>query len=170
LIANPSAIAARGAQAAGKGEDSMAYQGGIGGTFKNLWSPDLTTRAGALSAAQTASTALTIVATLSVLRLWFSVGTDNLVRLIGDANPIILIAVAHIVLMFVAAALLRQGRGIIVGILATLLYFLSTILNGTPTSWIVGAVLLGAMVGGVRGAIALKRGEGFSDDVYETFA
>ncbi|WP_447765373.1 hypothetical protein [Sphingopyxis panaciterrae] len=148
----------------------MAYQGGIGGTFKNLWSPDLTTHAGALSAAQTASTALTIVATLSTLALWFSVGTDNLVRLIGEANPIVLITVAQIVLMLIAAALLRRGRGIIIGILATLLYLFGTILNGTPTSWIIGAVLLGAMVGGVRGAIALKSGKGFSDDVYETFA
>ncbi|WP_257545675.1 hypothetical protein [Sphingopyxis sp. DBS4] len=148
----------------------MAYEGGVGGTFKNLWSPDLTTRAGALSAAQTASTALTIVAVLSSLGLWFSVGTDNLMRLIGQANPVILIAVAQIILMFVAAALLRRGRGIVVGILATLLYFLGTILNGTPTSWVVGAVLLGAMVGGVRGALALRRGKGFSDDVYDTFA
>lgn len=39
----------------------MAYQGGIGGTFKNLWSPDLTTRAGALSGTQTASNVLFII-------------------------------------------------------------------------------------------------------------
>jgi hypothetical protein len=148
----------------------MAYQGGVGGTFKNLWAPDLTTRAGALSAAQTASTALTIVAALSLLRLWFSVGTDNLIRLVGEADPFILVAIAQAALMFVAAALLRKGQGIIVGILATLLYFVGTILNGTPTSWIVGAVLLGAMVGGIRGVVALKRGTGFSDDAYETFA
>ncbi|ENY82132.1 MULTISPECIES: hypothetical protein [Sphingopyxis] len=148
----------------------MAYEGGIGSTFKKLWSPELTTRAGALSAAQTASTALNIVATLSALRLWFTFGTDPLVRLIGASNPVVLIAIAQILLMFVAAALLRQGRGIIPGILATLLYFVGAILWSTPTSWIVGAVLLGAMVGGIRGAIALKRGKGFSDDVYETFA
>lgn len=146
----------------------MAYEGGIGGTFKSLWSPDLTTRAGALNAAQTASTALFIVAAGRALLLWLSVGTA-LTGLIAQGNPIILIALAEIVLMLAAAAMLRQGRGIILAILATLLYFLGLLVNGTIVGWVVGAVILGAMVGGVRGVQALRRGKGFSDDVYDTF-
>lgn len=147
----------------------MAYEGGVGGTFKNLWSPDLTTRAGALNAAQTASTALFVVAGLRAFVLWISVGT-HITSLIAQANPIILLAIAEIILMLVAAAMLRQGRGVILAVIATLLYFLGVLLNGTIFSWIVGAVILGAMVGGVRGALALRRGKGFSDDVYDTFA
>ncbi|PQM28724.1 hypothetical protein CVO77_09850 [Sphingopyxis lindanitolerans] len=148
----------------------MAYEGGIGGTFKTLWSPDLTTRAGALNAAQTASTALFIVAALSALRLWLSVGTDNLIRLVGEGELGTLITVGLVVVMLAAGMLLRRGRGLIVGTLAMLLYLVFALLNGSPTSWIVGAVLLGAMVGGLRGALALQRGVGFSDDTHDVFA
>lgn len=146
----------------------MAYEGGIGGTFKTLWSPDLTTRAGALSAAQSASTALFVIAVGRAFLLWVSTGTA-LTGLIAQGHPVILLALAEIGLMLAAAVMLRKGRGVILAVVATLLYFLGLLVSGTILGWVVGAVMLGAMVGGVRGALALRRGKGFTDDVYETF-
>ncbi|WP_077148483.1 hypothetical protein [Sphingopyxis sp. KK2] len=148
----------------------MAYEGGSGNTFKNLWSPDLTTRAGALNAAQTASLALYIVGFGRLFLLWLTVGFDNLVALIGQANPILLIAVAEIALMLIAATMLRSGRGAILAVIAAALYAIGMLVSGTIFSWIVGIIMFAAMVGGVRGAWALSRGRGFSDDVIDTFA
>jgi hypothetical protein len=148
----------------------MAYQGGIGGTFKNLWSPDLTTRAGALSGTQTASTVFFFIGGLRTLLLLLAFGPTLILQSIADGNMVIIIAVAVIVNMLFAAYLLRQGRGVIPAIIATILYFFDLLLGGNLLSWAIGALLLAAMIGGIRGAFALRRGTGFSDDTYETFA
>ena len=148
----------------------MAYEGGLGNTFKNLWAPDLTTRAGALNAAQTASLALYIVAGGRLFLLWLSVGVDNIIALIGQAHPLMLLSLAEIGLMLIAAAMLRKGRGAILAIAAAAFYFLVMLFFGNIVNWVVGIVMFAAMVGGVRGAWALSKGRGFSDDIVDTFA
>ncbi|MGH6649655.1 MAG: hypothetical protein ACREB7_00850 [Sphingopyxis sp.] len=148
----------------------MAYEGGSGNTFKNLWSPDLTTRAGALNAAQTASLALYIVAGASAFMLFASLGFDNLMALLGQAHPVLLLTLAQLALMLIAATLLRRGRGAILAIISAALYALGMIVNGNIINWVVGIIMFAAMVGGVRGAWALSRGRGFSDDIVDTFA
>ncbi len=148
----------------------MAYQGGIGGTFKNLWSPDLTTRAGALSGTQTASTVLFIIGGLRAALLLLAFGPTQIAQAIVEGNVIVIITLAIVANMLLAAFLLRRGRGAIPAIIATILYFFDLLLGGNILSWVIGALLLAAMIGGVRGALALRRGTGFSDDTYETFA
>lgn len=148
----------------------MAYQGGVGGTFKNLWSPDLTTRAGALSGTQTASTVLFLIGGLRTAILLVALGPTQIAQAIAAGNVFIIIAVAIIANMLLAAFLLRRGRGAIPAIIAAVLYFFDLLLGGNILSWVIGALLLAAMIGGVRGALALRRGTGFSDDTYETFA
>lgn len=148
----------------------MAYQGGVGGTFKNLWSPDLTTRAGALSGAQTASNVLFIIGGLRTALLLVALGPTLILQAIIEGNVVVIITVAIIANMLLAAILLRKGRGAIPAIIATILYFFDLLLGGNILSWVIGALLLAAMIGGVRGSLALRRGTGFSDDTYETFA
>jgi hypothetical protein len=148
----------------------MAYQGGIGGTFKNLWSPDLTTRAGALSGTQTASTVLFIIGGLRTAMLLLALGPTLIVQAVLEGNIVVIITVAIVANMLLAAILLRGGRGAIPAIIATVLYFFDLLIGGNILSWVIGALLLAAMIGGVRGALALRRGTGFSDDTYETFA
>jgi hypothetical protein len=148
----------------------MAYQGGIGGTFKNLWSPDLTTRAGALSGTQTASTVLFLIGGLRTAMLLLALGPTLIVQAALEGNAVVIITVAIIANMLLAAFLLRRGRGAIPAIIATILYFFDLLISGNILSWVIGALLLAAMIGGVRGALALRRGTGFSDDTYETFA
>ena len=148
----------------------MAYQGGIGGTFKNLWSPDLTTRAGALSGTQTASNVLFIIGGLRTVLLLIAFGPALILQAVMEGNVVVIITVAIIANMFLAAILLRSGRGAIPAIIATILYFFDLLLGGNILSWVIGVLLLAAMIGGVRGALALRRGTGFSDDTYETFA
>lgn len=148
----------------------MAYQGGIGGTFKNLWSPDLTTRAGALSGTQTASTVLFIIGGLRTAMLLLALGPTLIVQAVLEGNVVVIITVAIVANMLLAAILLRGGRGAIPAIIATILYFFDLLIGGNILSWVIGALLLAAMIGGVRGALALRRGTGFSDDTYETFA
>lgn len=160
----------RGARPVRKRGMIMAYEGGSGNTFKNLWSPDLTTRAGALNAAQTASLALYIVAGASAFMLFASLGFDNLMALLGQAHPVLLLTIAQLALMLIAATLLRRGRGAILAIISAALYALGMIVNGNIINWVVGIIMFAAMVGGVRGAWALSRGRGFSDDIVDTFA
>lgn len=148
----------------------MAYRGGIGGTFKNLWSPDLTTRAGALSGTQTASTVLFFIGGLRLVLLLLAWGPTLILRSILEGNAAVIITVAVIANMLLAAYLLRRGRGAIPAIIATILYFFDLLLGGNLFAWVIGALLLAAMIGGVRGALARRRGTGFSDDTYETFA
>ncbi|MEM8697454.1 MAG: hypothetical protein AAGE05_15645 [Pseudomonadota bacterium] len=147
----------------------MAYQGGIGGTFKNLWSPDLTTRDGALSGTLTASNVLFFVGGLRTLVLVLVIGPAALWQSIAEGNLGVILAVVEIAIMLLAAFLLRRGKGVIPAIIATILYFLGLVASGNILSWIIGILLLAAMIGGVRGALALRRGT-FSEDVSETFA
>jgi hypothetical protein len=160
----------RGARPVRNGGNIMAYEGGSGNTFKNLWAPDLTTRAGALNAAQTAALALYIVAGASAFMLFASLGFDNLMALLGQAHPVLLLTLAQLALMLIAATMLRRGRGAILAIISAVLYALGMLLNGNIINWVVGIIMFAAMVGGVRGAWALSRGRGFSDDVVDTFA
>lgn len=147
---------------------SMAYQGGVGGTFKNLWSPDLSTRDGALSGTQTASTVLFIIGGLRAVILLLAFGPVLILQSFAEGNVLIILSVIEVVILLIAAFLLRQGKGAIMAIIATVLYFLGMIFTVNIISLAIGILLLAALIGGVRGALALRRGQ-FSDDVSETF-
>lgn len=102
--------------------------------------------------------------------LLIALGPALILQAVMEGNVIIIVTVAIIANMFLAAILLRSGRGAIPAIIATILYFFDLLLGGNILSWVIGVLLLAAMIGGVRGALALRRGTGFSDDTYETFA
>ncbi|MBN8842421.1 MAG: hypothetical protein J0H88_04155 [Sphingomonadales bacterium] len=123
-----------------------------------------------MSGMQTASTVLFLIGGLRTVLLLVALGPTLIVQAILDGNVIVIITVAIIANMLLAAFLLRRGRGAIPAIIATILYFFDLLLSGSIFSWVIGALLLAAMIGGVRGALALRRGTGFSDDTYETFA
>lgn len=148
----------------------MAYQGGIGGTFKNLWSPDLTTRAGAQSAMDSASTVFSIVAGFRAVGVFLTAGVGPYLAAIAEGNVIALMIAGEIALMIVAAVMLRRGRGLIFAVIGAILYFLGLLANGNILSWVIGALLLGAMVGGIRGARAMSRNTGFDDELVDTFS
>lgn len=148
----------------------MAYQGGIGGTFKGLWSPDLTTRAGAMAACESAAFALFVVGGIKVLQLVFLPGLSVLFRLAADGHPAALTLIATIALLFLAAWRLKQGKGLILCIMMAIVYAVQLILFGTLPAWVLGALVLAACIGGIRGANALRRSAGFDDDVRDIFA
>jgi hypothetical protein len=146
----------------------MAYEGGVGGTFKNLWSPDLTTRYGAASASRTASKIFLGIGLFYLLLFAGSAHYSELLArlLAGDAELLLFGSIAA--LMLSSGLLLRRGRGWPIATVAAILFGLA-IIGGGLIMWAIGAPFLAATIGGIRGAKALSKGQ-FSDDLYETFA
>lgn len=149
----------------------MAYEGG---GLRQIWQPDLTTRAGAQSAMDSAKLCFLIVAGLRTLLYGFFALTSGLSfrGLGGGRVAASLLAVAvltDIILPLVAAWRLHIYKGAFVVPLATALYVLGIVLAPSIGGVIIGAIFIGAFVGGVRGAWALRRGTGFAEDHCATF-
>lgn len=147
----------------------MAYEGGIGGTIKALWSPDLTTRYGAESAARRASKIFYFLGGLFLLS--FSVGahySEIIPRILAGDGYLLFFAILAVI-MLCAAVLLPRGRGWQVGAVAAFLVGIAVVGSGNFIIWAIGLPFVAASVGGIRGGRALAA-DNFSDDLYETFA
>ncbi len=137
---------------------------------RRFWQIDLTTRAGAKSAAYQGALACFIFCGMAVLGLLVFGG------LAGISTPQGLSIVAgaglEAVVGLVAGLRLRSGQGAYWGIAAAVLAALELI--GKVVALSIGGLVLTGMVliitvQGVRGAFALKRAAGFEDDDIEVF-
>ena len=138
---------------------------------RRFWHIDLTTRAGARSAAYQGSIACFIFCGMAVLGLLIFGG------LAGISTPqglsIAIGAGLEIVVGLVAGLRLRSGKGAYWGIAAAALAALELI--GKVVALSIGGVVITGLViimtvQGVRGAFALKSAAGFEDDDIDVFA
>ncbi len=138
---------------------------------RRFWHIDLTTRAGAQSAAYQGSIACFIFCGMAVLGLLIFGG------LAGISTPqglsIAIGAGLEIVVGLVAGLRLRSGKGAYWGIAVAALAALELI--GKVVALSIGGVVITGLViimtvQGVRGAFALKSAAGFEDDDIDVFA
>ncbi|QNA85675.1 hypothetical protein G4G27_18070 [Sphingomonas sp. So64.6b] len=136
-----------------------------------FWNIDLTTKDGAESAAQNGGLACFIAAGLTILGIAVIVATHT-----GPAAELAggIAGVAVETIVFTIAGFrLRAGKGVIWGGVATLLLVVEIVaklitmigLGGI----VINAILLVVMINGVRGALALKRGDLDVDDIGKVF-
>ena len=145
----------------------MAYEGG---GFSALWKPDLTTRAGAQSAMNSAKFGFLIVGTFKIFTNFFTImagvaeAPDN-----GLLYAAAALAVLDVALPFAAAWRLGIGKGAFVAPVATIFYILGLIGAFNIFSLVIGGIFVAVFISGIRGSWALRRGTGFEEDVYDTF-
>ncbi len=149
----------------------MAYQGG---GLVQFWKPDLTTRAGAQSAMDSAKFCFLIVAAFRIVVYGVAAAGGGLEALAGaSAVPtslVLAMLLLDIGLPLVAAWRLHVYQGAFVVPVATALYVLGIVAALNPIGLVIGAIFTAAFVGGIRGAWALRRGTGFEEDYYATFS
>jgi hypothetical protein len=141
-----------------------------------FWDIDLTTRAGAKGATDTGALACFVYAAASFGGLALSgalLSGGEMLRNGSLAIGIVVVAGIEIVVGVIAGLRLRSGKGAYWGIAAAAVIVLDIISHLVSLMGWVGlilcAVLLVLVVNGIRGALALKKGIGFDDDVYDTF-
>jgi hypothetical protein len=130
---------------------------------------DLTTRAGARSAAFQGSVGALIFAVLALLGFVLMAATGFSAPM---ARQVAIGAVLEMVVALIAAVRLRQGKGAYWGIAAAILLMLEllgALLALSPLGVLLKGVALALLVQGIRGALALKRNAGFEDDDLEVF-
>ncbi|MGH6615137.1 hypothetical protein [Sphingomonas sp.] len=136
-----------------------------------FWNIDLTTQDGAEGAAQNGGLACFIAAGLTVLGIAMLVATYQ-----GAPAPLLggIAGVASETVIFTVAGFrLRAGKGVIWGGVAALLLVIEMVTKLITMTGIGGVVinlvLLAVMINGVRGALALKRGDLDVDQVAKVF-
>lgn len=142
----------------------MAYRAG-----SKFYSADLTTRAGALSAASGGAIACFIACGLAVFGALFLAST-------ADSGTVIamLFGVAAECLLFLVAGLrLRAGRGGFWGIAAALVILVEIVMKLVSMTGLGGllinVMLLVVIANGVRGAFALRRRDFSAEDLEQVF-
>ena len=138
---------------------------------RRFWHIDLSTRAGARSAAYQGSIACFIFCGMAVLGLVVFGG------LAGISTPqglsVVFGAGLEAVVGLVAGLRLRSGKGAYWGIAVTILAALELIgkaVTLSPGGVVLTGLVLIMAVQGVRGAFALGRKDGFEDDDIDVFA
>lgn len=144
----------------------MAYEGG---GFSALWRPDLTTRAGAMSAVNSAKFGFLI---LGGFRLIIDIVTfPSVIQQVPFLGYVGALAVTMIEnsIPFFAAWRLHRNKGAFIAPLATILYVLDVVaivwMTKNPIPLIVAAIFTPVFISGCRGAWALYRGTSFDDEV-----
>lgn len=147
----------------------MAYEGG---GLARIWSPDLTTRAGAEAAMDSAKFCFLIVAGFRAIVYGVAAFAGGLAAIeVGAVAPLVAAVILIDVIVPLAAAWrLHLYKGAFMVPIATALYVLGILAALNIGGLIVGAIFTGVFVGGIRGAWALRRGTGFEDDHYATFS
>lgn len=148
----------------------MAYEDG---GFSALWRPDLTTRAGAMSAVNSAKFGFLI---LGGFRLIIDIVTfPSVIQQVpfpGYVGALAVTVIESCIPLF-AAWRLHLNKGAFIAPLATILYVLGVVVNvlatKNPIPLVVAAIFTAVFISGCRGAWALYRGTGFDDEVYDTF-
>lgn len=132
----------------------------------SIWNPDLTTRMGAESATDMGGLACFIYAGLCGLAMALSAGALGYDNALGIASLAVLAAQA--VLAVICGFRLRAGKGAYLG--AVTLAVMALDLIGKLIALQIGAgliisvILFIVLIQGVRGAFALRRGDGFEDE------
>lgn len=145
----------------------MAYEGGGLGA---LWRPDLTTRAGAISAVNSAKFGFLIVGTFrlitNALPLFAAITTapDLFFR-----DVVFAIIALNCILPFFTAWRLHLLKGAYITPITTFLYVIGILATLNIFAMVIGLIFTAVFVSGCRGAWALHRGTGFDDEVYDTF-
>jgi len=147
----------------------MAYEGG---GLARIWAPDLTTRAGAEAAMDSAKFCFLIVAGFRTIVYAIAVYAGGLAAVeAGAIMPFVAaVALVDVIVPLAAAWRLHVYKGAFMVPVATALYVLGILASLNIGGLIIGAIFTGVFVGGIRGAWALRRGTGFEDDHYATFS
>ncbi len=144
----------------------MAFSDSAG----KFWRVDLTSRLGAHSATHQGALACFIFAGLAVLGFFLLGGIAGFTT--PDGIAVMIGAGLEFIVATIAGLRLRAGKGAYWGMATA---FLATLeLIGKVVALSIGGIVIGALVlvyvvNGVRGALALKRGQGFADDAAEAF-
>ena len=150
----------------------MAYESG---GLLQFWKPDLSTRAGAQSAMDSAKFCFLLVAGFRgiVYGIGAVAGGPSISAATAPGMPGFVLAamvLLDIALPLFAAWRLHLYQGAFVVPVVTALYVLSIVLAPSIGSIVIGALFTAVFVGGIRGAWAMRRGTGFEDDYYATFS
>lgn len=145
----------------------MAYSDGT----RKFWTVDLSTRAGARSAASQGGLACFVFSGMAVL------GFVLLGGMAGYGSPqglaILIGAGLELVVGVIAGLRLRAGKGAVWGIAVIVLLVaegVSKIMALSFGGLIIIGFLMVTVINGVRGALALRRGLGFEDEDAEAFS
>lgn len=153
------------------GEELVAYQSGGLLQFVN---PDLSTRAGAQSAMDSAKFGFLIVTAFRVViyaLAAFAAGSSA-TGPIPAGIPLATVAVMVLLdigLPAITAWRLHVYKGAFITPVTAIVYVLGIVLSLNIPGMVIGALFTAVFVGGIRGAWALRRDRGFSDDMYATF-
>ena len=135
-----------------------------------VWDVDLETRMGAQSAADQAGLAAFVFAGLTVVSGFFLGSMMDLATPEGMTFAAIILF--QIVLGVAAGIRLRQGHGAWLGIAMAVVIGANVLLQAVSLQLglglIINVLLLVWMVQGIRGAVALRKGQ-FDEDAYEAF-
>ena len=147
----------------------MAYEGG---GLSAIWKPDLTTRAGAMNAVNSAKFGFLIVGCFRLLMYAVVIFTAYKGSLPSGPSSSIVVGIwlFEAGLPLLAAWKLHLYKGAYIAPVATLFFILGVLTNMSIIAIVIGVIFIGAFISGVRGAWALKRGTGFDDDLVDTFA
>lgn len=144
----------------------MAFSDSAG----KFWQVDLTSRLGAHTATHQGALACFIFAGLAVLGFFVLGGSAGFGTPEGIA--VMIGAGLEFVVAMIAGLRLRTGKGAYWGMATALLATLELIGKFVALSIggiVIGGLVLVYLVNGIRGALALKRGQGFADDAAEAF-
>jgi hypothetical protein len=138
-----------------------------------LWNIDLTTEDGALSAAQIGGFACLVAAGLGMISTALLLGV-----MVGTAVSVATLSVAafasaEIVLLIVAGFRLRAGKGVAWGLAVAIALALELVVKVAAFAIIgimINAILLIAVITGIRGALALRRITLTPEDAAEIFS
>jgi hypothetical protein len=135
-----------------------------------VWDVDLTTRAGANTAAYQGALACFVFCGMAVLGTVMLGATAGFTTINGISAMIG--AGGEALIALIAGLRLRAGKGAYWGIAAAVLLVLEMVVKlislSIPGLLLSGVVLL-VMINGIRGAWALKRSTGFAEDDAEVF-
>ncbi|MCZ8018696.1 hypothetical protein [Novosphingobium sp.] len=144
----------------------MAFSDSAG----KFWQVDLTSRLGAHTATHQGALACFIFAGLAVLGFFVLGGSAGFGTPEGIA--VMIGAGLEFVVAMIAGLRLRTGKGAYWGMATAVLATLELI--GKIVAISIGGIVMGGLVlvylvNGIRGALALKRGQGFADDDLDVF-
>jgi hypothetical protein len=127
-----------------------------------LWRVDLTTEDGIRGAMETAGFACFVAAGLTALSLVFVLGLGRASEESGElAAAMLILLVPALAVYLIAGWRFRAGKGVIWGsaaILVTGLFLLTGLLSISLPSILTNGIVMLLLIGGVRGAIAARRG------------
>jgi hypothetical protein len=149
----------------------MAYEGG---GLRQFWKPDLSTRASAQAAMDSAKFCFLIVAGFRVVVYAIAAFAGGMFTGAVPAGAPMMIVSAFVALdiavPLLAAWRLHLHRGAFVVPVATILYVIGILTQLSVMALIIGVIFTGVFVGGIRGAWALRSNRTFEDDHYATFS